>query len=1187
MSTSKLLARASAVAFFASILTACGGGGGGGGSDGGNIAPGGNAGGNTDVVALTVDNSKQLTFTSTLIASVADAAVRQAPDSVRNTMSMVAEEGTINETLGCDEGTDHVKGSANGDNTGDVTLTYSDCVDQQGGVRYNGALHMTVHAADANGRPTSFDYQYDNYRYESVSAGIGYRYSGKFSVRPEGNRTRLTIDLTITDLRSRVSYSAVGYSALYSHSPSSSYPFYYPVEAQRGGYISHSTFGKVGVGIDADNSEVSYLEGANRSRLRVNSGSVMIPLRLALDADGDGKFERFARIPEDHLGSVISGNTAPIINVADPQLPPGPQQVTVSLDDVLDGDFDFLKYSVELQQGPVSDIQLALNDDRSFGFLATLTGNYVVLLTVDDGRGGTTSKAISIHVPQAAPDLGSIPASATLNAGDTLGNFSAQPANPEAGPFTYRLVSAPAGMTIDGNGLLHWQAPAGFFARTTAQAKIAVSNAEQSSIATVRFTVNDAQKAVPLVRSGLRMPTANKGAFILDLDGDNQRELLLTNHVNLVYTVKYDGSNYVQDWVYPYAIEDAAIKFIQPFDADHDGKYEIAVVTGSNIHIINETRDGIARSTSLYGGINGIATGDIDGDGSEELVVLSSSNSYGQGIVLDATTLQEKWRTPFLELGHDLAIGNVDGDAALELIFAGGYVFDGATHASQWTGSAQVFGTQILVGDIDGNGVAEIIGKQYDDPPAVFSAVSYTKFYVTGAPGLTIMGNIALAQLDGDSALEIVVGDTLQQTVTAYDATASAATVKWTTSFFSNPAISFADGDIDNDGTTDLLWTSNSHFAVLDTGTHSIKFQNNNGNRILGGFSGGQLLPKAGANTQLLFAESNSVHFVAMDSVTGELSLGTAAVGSWREKTDFCVADYDQDGTSEILFSARQNSAGALQAMDFFTSTQEWLQFLGASTFSPSPSAACGDFNRDGHMDIATHEAGSLEIHDAFDQSTIASISLPSMEPGPLISKDLSGDSSPELLSAHDGAILELLRKDGSTYVSQATYIFHAGAGDCIDTPSTGCTPLASGTYTINNVAALDVDGDSIPEIVLTAVDTNALLSNIGSVGSYLVVLDRNLSERSRFVVPGLIHALAPEQSAAGKAMVAVTFSEQDPIEFLTWVNRRVGEVSLTSGNWIWFSSPLLGDASQSSLHYDSANTRLVFGTDDAMYMTR
>ena len=69
--------------------------------------------------------------------------------------------------------------------------------------------------------------------------------------------------------------------------------------------------------------------------------------------------------------------------------------------------------------------------------------------------------------------------------------------------------------------------------------------------------------------------------------------------------------------------------------------------------------------------------------------------------------------------------------------------------------------------------------------------------------------------------------------------------------------------------------------------------------------------------------------------------------------------------------------------------------------------------------------------------------------------------------------------------------------------------------------------------------------------------------------------------------MVAVTFREQDPIEFLTWVNRRVGEVSLTSGDWIWFSSPLLGDASQSSLHYDSANTRLVFGTDDAMYMTR
>ena len=48
------------------------------------------------------------------------------------------------------------------------------------------------------------------------------------------------------------------------------------------------------------------------------------------------------------------------------------------------------------------------------------------------------------------------------------------------------------------------------------------------------------------------------------------------------------------------------------------------------------------------------------------------------------------------------------GDAALEIVTAGGYVFDGATFVNQWL-YGPGFGMDVDTGDLDGNGVEEIV----------------------------------------------------------------------------------------------------------------------------------------------------------------------------------------------------------------------------------------------------------------------------------------------------------------------------------------------------------------------------------------------------------------------------------------------------------------------------------------------
>src|SRR5690606_29039781 len=153
-----------------------------------------------------------------------------------------------------------------------------------------------------------------------------------------------------------------------------------------------------------------------------------------------------------------------------------------------------------------------------------------------------------------------------------------------------------------------------------------------------------------------------------------------------------------------------------------DGRHEIFLASRSAIVRL----DGVHRR-KLRAGEPGVETpftcwglefGDINRDGAAELVCAESSRLA----VLDALTLQvlAEMQGP----SAPIVLGNVDSDAALEIVTANGYVLDGSDVLAQ-NGRVQWlfpdgFGARLSTGDIDGDGIDEIVAGDNLQPARVF-----------------------------------------------------------------------------------------------------------------------------------------------------------------------------------------------------------------------------------------------------------------------------------------------------------------------------------------------------------------------------------------------------------------------------------------------------------------------------------
>ncbi|MFH1405261.1 MAG: S8 family serine peptidase, partial [Patescibacteria group bacterium] len=162
-------------------------------------------------------------------------------------------------------------------------------------------------------------------------------------------------------------------------------------------------------------------------------------------------------------------------------------------------------------------------------------------------------------------------------------------------------------------------------------------------------------------------------------------------------------------------------------DVDNDGDVEIITVPGkggpAHVRIFKQdgrfVRDFFAFDVSQSAGYF-VATGDLDNDGIEDIVV---SEDQGQGRV--RIFASRNGQTEFQPYQNDnvsvrIAVGDVDGDGQKELVTVPGpgfeprgVIYDGSTGDMEASFLAYdehyQNGVYVSVGDLDGNGQAEIV----------------------------------------------------------------------------------------------------------------------------------------------------------------------------------------------------------------------------------------------------------------------------------------------------------------------------------------------------------------------------------------------------------------------------------------------------------------------------------------------
>jgi hypothetical protein len=418
-----------------------------------------------------------------------------------------------------------------------------------------------------------------------------------------------------------------------------------------------------------------------------------------------------------------------------------------------------------------------------------------------------------------------------------------------------------------------------------------------------------------------------------DVDNDGVTEIVAGS---AYYIYIFDGLTKEQEWKSDEF--NSLIKILSLADIDNDGTIEIVAVSNLYIYVFDSiTKEQEWKWKSDYF-IYNLSLADIDNDGIIEIVAGTSSYLY----VFDGLTQEQEWRSELIAGGiNTLALADIDSDATIEIVAGGKYIhiFDGITKEEEWEGSslpARWEGSDLVLTDIDSDGIVEIIvginGHLY-----VLDGL--TKQQELERAGGTF--RFTLADIDNDGRMEIVSG-TSHGYLYAYDAIAKEE--EWKSDYLNQPVHSLASGDIDKDGSLEILVGTDSYLYVFDGLTKDREWETK-----LSNVSSIALADiDSDGTVEIVVASSDNLY--AFDGITKEQEwksedLGGAIHGLLK------LADIDNDGTIEIL-TANYISywTGYLYIFDGITKEQEWKsENLGGG----AEGLAVGDVDSDGVYEIA------------------------------------------------------------------------------------------------------------------------------------------------------------------------------------------------------------------------------------------
>jgi hypothetical protein len=402
-------------------------------------------------------------------------------------------------------------------------------------------------------------------------------------------------------------------------------------------------------------------------------------------------------------------------------------------------------------------------------------------------------------------------------------------------------------------------------------------------------------------------------------------------------------------------------------DLDGDGKPDLAIANnGSDTVSVyrNTGTSGIIDGSSFATKVDfatgpdptGVAIGDLDGDGKNDLAVTSYTpntvsifRNISTSGTIDGSSFLAK--VDFTTGGGPItvAIGDLDGDGKADIAVGNSTAAtmsvykntstSGVLNANSFTAKVDfTTGTTpsvVAIGDIDGDGKPDLTVSNY-------SSANVSVFRNTSTSG-TIDSNsfaaktdftsgvgpyVTLAELDGDGKIDLAVVNHIGNTVSLYRSTSTSGTIDGSTfaakvdfATGTNP-YNLAIGDLDGDGKPDLV------------------------------------VPNSGSDNLSVYRNTSTSGTIDGSSFTAKVDFAAGTDTYWA-----AIADFDGDGKPDLAASNNtSNNLSIFHNQNGFLATFTDIATTATVDDAGSGSgAAFGDYNGDGDLDLFLVNSGSAD----------------------------------------------------------------------------------------------------------------------------------------------------------------------------------------------------------------------------------